>query len=211
MLSSFLQRKGWIAVKIETLEVSGVFSAFKAMRNPLDSWARSDSGDGCLGEKDKELSRKLTTSGPEHAKHLRMIMVWADITMPRYWWTEFDTYRIGVEKISCSTMHTLTKHKLTAENFEHNCINPVEMSQIIDSLNEKIEYYEQHKTEPEAKDIWRNIIQLLPQSFLQTRTVMLSYAALRNIVRQRQGHKLAEWAHFIEWAKTLPESWMIFE
>ena len=209
---------------IETInEVQGFSQAMIAMRNPMDSWGKSDSdwdfdepcefsaGRYTIGEKDRELSTKLQNNGPEHCKHLRMIYVWADITAPRYWWNEFDTYRLGVEKVSCSTMHKLMARPLTENDFEHDCINGLFLKHIIESLNNSMEVYHACKDPDRQQEIWRGIIQSLPQSYLQKRTVCMSYAALRNIVRQRQGHKLIEWAHFINWAKTLPESWMIFE
>ena len=195
---------------IKTLEVAGFFSALKAMRNPMDSWAKSDSRRGSVGKKDRELSMKLAKAGTEHAKHLRMIQVWADITAPRYWWTEFDTYRLGVEKVSCSTMHTLMKRELTVDDFEHDSYPMIELTETTDGINSQMDLYRQYENDPETrKVVWRGIIQMLPQSFLQTRTVMMSYAALRNIYRQREGHKLKEWHQFREWVETLPESWMI--
>ena len=195
---------------IKTLEVAGFFSALKAMRNPMDSWAKSDSRRGSVGKKDRELSMKLANAGTEHAKHLRMVQVWADITAPRYWWTEFDTYRVGVEKVSCSTMHTLMKRKMTEDDFEHDSYPMIELTETIDGINSQMDLYRQYENDPETrKVVWRGIIQMLPQSFLQTRTVMMSYAALRNIYRQREGHKLNEWHQFRDWVETLPESWMI--
>ena len=107
---------------ITTLETAGIGPALHAMRNPMDSWDKSDSvgffDDPVVGEMDKDLSIKLQKSGPEHCKQLRMVMVWADIYAPRYWWNEFDTYRAGVEKVSCSTMHRLMARHLTSEDFE---------------------------------------------------------------------------------------------
>ena len=205
---------------IQTIMVEGFEPAFHAMRNPMDSWAKSDSWyalttdyderpDFKVGPKDQELSLKLQAAGPEHCKHLRMINVWADITGPRYWWTEFDTYRAGVEKISCSTMHKLMARPLTPNDFEHDSINPVLLSDIIFSINEDMARWQKCEDPAEKKKIWRGIIQILPQSYKQNRTVMMSYAALRNIVRQREGHKLVEWQQFIKWASDLPESWMI--
>lgn len=211
---------------IETIgEPSGFLAAIYAMRNPMNSWALSDSelivnhienDDAVLeteviGEKDKALSIKLQNAGPEHCKHLRMIYVWVEITAPRYWWTEADTYRFGVDKVSCSTMHKLMARPLTEDDFEHDGINKEYLSFMLDSINGSIEAYKLCKDEDHKKEIWRGIIQALPQSYLQKRTVCMSYAALRNIVRQRAGHKLIEWEYFINWAKSLPESWMIFE
>jgi len=192
------------------------------MRNPLDSWAKSDTFyieetdhpfwyEAKIGQKDKELSEKLQEAGTEHHKHLRMIMAYADITASLFWWKQFDCYRAGVEKISCSTMHTLMRRPLTPDDFEHDCINDEYLKYVLDSINTSMEAW-RYETDPdEKKIIWRSVIEALPQSFLQTRTVMISYAALRNIVRQRKGHKLKEWAEFIDWCRTLPENWMIFD
>lgn len=196
-------------MKIKTLEVGGFHSAIHAMRNPFDSWKKSDSKTGHIGQNDRELSYKLAKAGTEHAKHLRMVVVWADITAPRYWWTEFDTYRVGVEKVSCSTMHTLMKRDLTLSDFETDSVDLTNFEDRIEYINNEMFLYKNTGSEANKKRIWRGIVQLLPQSFLQKRTVMMSYAALRNIYRQREGHKLIEWQMFREWVKTLPESWMI--
>jgi len=210
-------------LKIETLQVSGFLPAIIAMRNPMDSWARSDTymsyetdriSEAIIGEKDRELSLKLQNAGPEHCKHLRMIVVWANIVASRYWWIEADTYRMGMEKISCSTMHKLMARPLTIDDFEHENGNELALNRIIEMINGRMKNYQElikDSREEEAKKVWREIIQLLPQSYLQRRTVMMSYATLRNIVRQRQNHKLAEWKEFISWCKTLPNSWMIFD
>lgn len=196
-------------MNIKTVELAGIHSAIHAMRNPMDSWDRSDTVPGKVGDKDRELSMKLAHAGTEHSKHLRMVVVWADITAPRYWWTEFDTYRAGVEKVSCSTMHTLMRRPLEEKDFECGCASPIALEKTIEFINSDMELYK-NMVDPEAKEVvWRGIIQLLPQSFLQKRTVMMSYAALRNIYRQREGHKLKEWEYFREWVRKLPESWMI--
>ena len=200
-------------MKIETLEVAGFAPAMKAMRNPLDSWARSDSGlhedsgEYWIGPQDMSLSERLQKAGPEHAKHLRLIQVWADIKAPRYWWTEFDTYRAGVEKLSCSTMHTITKKEFSIDDFEHDD-NPLSSGSAelnASELNSWRDMWLESTGYPDhQKDVWRTLIQNLPQSYIQGRTVMMSYAALRNIVRQRAGHKLKEWQQFIDWVYTLP-------
>lgn len=197
-------------MKIKTLEVGGIHSALIAMRNPMDSWDLSDSVTGMVGEKDKQLSMKLAKAGTEHSKHLRMIVVWANITAPRYWWQEMDTYRAGVEKLSCSTMHKLMARPLEVEDFENDSVSPIALEQTIQYINGDMELYKQNENDEEVKKtLWRGIIQLLPQSYRQKRTVMMSYAALRNIYRQREGHKLKEWQQFREWVEGLPESWMI--
>lgn len=218
-------------MKIETMEVAGFRPALKAMRNPMDSWEKSDSAYavGCfrtigknkietitdlvtdirVGDADRNLSDRLQLAGPEHCKHLRMIQVWANITAPRYWWTEFDTYRMGVEKVSCSTMHKLMARPLTSDDFEVDDKDSpgfqIFLQYLIDLMNE----YNEVEDHAEKKEMWKHLIQMLPQSYLQKRTVMMSYAALRNIYRQRKGHKLKEWQTFREWVETLPESWMI--
>ena len=224
-------------MKIDTLDVHGIMPAMHAMRNPMDSWSRSDTyiqmknlddfdKDGqpmyrlfdpekaIVGECDRGLSMKLQKAGPEHCKHLRMIMCWADIWAPRYWWQEFDTYRQGVEKVSCSTMHKLTSRELTDEDFETEEDNYLARNLTLsrkNTLNAMIGYYKIEEDHEEKTKIWRGLIQILPQNYIQRRTVMMSYAALRNIVRQREGHKLKEWKTFIDWVRTLPESWMIFD
>lgn len=205
-------------MKIETLDVQGFIPAMHAMRHPLQSYARNDTvintdGNVVIGPNDQDLSLRLQKAGPEHCKHLRMIMVWADITAPLTWWKQANCYRNGVEKISTSTMHTLMKHELTADDFEpcnDGCYGQ-RLLETVDYINELIRAYNAEQDPETKKKIWEYVIQILPQSFLQKRTVMFSYAALRNIVRQRNGHKLSQWSSFIDWAKSLPESWMIFE
>ena len=201
----------------------GFSQAISAMRNPMNSWKLSDSewdydnvyeyylGDFNIGEKDKDLSLRLQAAGPEHCKHLRMIYVWTDIIAPRYWWNEFDTYRLGVEKVSCSTMHKLMARPLEKDDFEHDCLNDEFLDNVIESLNGSMMAYNLCTDQDHKKEIWRGIIQALPQSYLQKRTVCMSYAALRNIVKQREDHKLKEWQVFIDWCKSLPNNWMIFE
>lgn len=207
---------------ITTLSTYGFSDAIWAMRNPMDSWAKSDSFYSPtenidmayhIGTKDKDLSLRLQKAGPEHCKHLRMIFVYADITAMRAWWNEFDTYRNGVEKISCSTMHKLMARHLTLNDFEYSEGNKDMLESIIAAINARMDNWKSlvDVNDEMAKDVWREVIELLPQSYKQKRTVMMSYAALRNIVRQRKGHKLKEWRQFIEWAESLPESWMIFE
>jgi len=204
-------------MKIQLLDYAGILPAMTAMRNPMNSWDRNDTQIDFkemrikVGSADKGLSEKLQKAGPEHAKHLRMIMVWADINAPRYWWNEFDTYRAGVEKVSCSTMHKLMSRELTTDDFETDAKHSYALLSAVHEINVRIGRYHSEE-DPEAKKaIWREIIQILPQSYIQKRTAMMSYAALRNIYRQREGHKLKEWQEFREWCESLPESWMITE
>lgn len=197
-------------MEIQTIILAGTSIALDAMRNPYKSWDRTDTeykgGTLVIGPKDKRLALDLQKSGPEHAKHLRMIMVWARITAPRYWWQQFDTYRVGVEKISTSTMHTLMRKHLTEKDFEGFVFPGV-----IDSLNMAIDAWRTAEDPKEKHRIEMNVIRNLPQSFLQERTVMMSYAAIRNMYKQRKGHKLEEWAQFLKWADGLPNAWMINE
>ena len=202
-------------IKIRTLEVAGIGPAIHAMRNPYDSWEKSDTHQGKIGDKDRKLSDKLSKAGTEHCKHLRMCMVWAEIEQaPIYWWKEFDTYRMGVEKLSCSTMHTIMNKPLQLSDFscEHlTVIGTQQLQETIDTLNEYRRLYNMVDDKELKKLYWWQFIQLLPSSYNQRRTVMMSYAALRQICKQRKGHKLDEWHTFINWCKTLPESWMILD
>ena len=191
-------------IKIKTLEVAGIGPAIHAMRNPYDSWEKSDTHHGLIGEADKALSEKLSAAGTEHCKHLRMCIVWAEIEAPLYWWKEFDTYRTGVEKLSCSTMHTITKRPFSKDMFSENVGQSV-----VDLLEIMRGFYLAAETPERKKAYWRQIIENLPSGFIQRRTVMMSYAALRQICKQRKGHKLYEWHDFRQWAFGLPEGWMI--
>jgi len=198
-------------MKIETLEVAGIGPAVRALRNPYSNWSLSDTKHGMIGPKDMHLSDRLAKSGGSHSKHLRMIQVWAEIWAPRYWWTEFDTYRQGVERLSTSTMHTLTKTQLTRENFEWSG-NVDDLTGMISSLNELIEEYRQADragTPSDRELAFRVLKQSLPESFIQRRTVMASYQALRHMYEDRAGHRLREWQTFRAWCETLPEAWMI--
>lgn len=207
-------------MEIQTLEVAGFAPALKAMRNPFMSYEKSDTvkteDEIVVGPADKALSVKLQNAGSEHCKHLRMIMVWADVKGTLTWWKQADCYRFGVEKVSTSTMHKLMSRPLTVKDFapiktEQGEYWSSELMTVIEMINNKIEKYK-NCTEPEQKKIiWQEAVNLLPESYLQLRTVMFSYAALRNIVRQRKGHKLPDWKYFIDWVHTLPNSWMIFE
>lgn len=198
-------------IKFEKTEVHGLEPALRGMRNPLDSWAKSDSffsdvtdEDNCIGNADAELASRLIKSGTEHCKFLRQIVCWVDITAPRFWWMEFDTYRHGVEKNSCSTMHTIMKREFTPDDF-----TPLTGKPVIDELNGLRQSYLDAKDDHQKKLFWRALIEKLPQGYMQKRTVMMSYQAIRAMCHQRKGHKLSEWHDFIDWAKTLPESWML--
>ena len=197
-----------------TVPIDSIEYAMHAMRNPMNSWDKNDtvawSEDNDIyikiGPNDKGLSTKLMLAGPEHRKHLRFIMAYVDITAPLYWWKEFDTYRAGVEKISTSTMHKLNSRELRVEDF--SIVDEEERIyytlDVLPRLNYKI------KQSKEDKTAWEKLVHELPSSYLQKRSVMMSYAALKNICDQREGHKLKEWHDFIDWAHGLPYSELIF-
>ena len=205
-------------MKIENTEVYGFKSALRAMRNPLDSWDKSDSYllrdykvfsdtyeeniEGfVLGNNDKILSQKLVKAGTEHCKHLRIIQVWFDLTLPRYVWTEFDTYQ-HVNKISCSTMHTLMKKPITVDMFEDG--EDYISDEIINNLNHIIELYKTCQY-PNLKTGYKQWTKsLLPESFLEKRTINTSYMTLMNIYKQRKNHELLSWHTICDWIKVLP-------
>lgn len=193
-------------IKFENTEVCGIGHAIRGMRNPMNSWDKSDSYEDIiyntfkLGENDKGLAMKLSKAGTDHRKFLRMITVYADITAPLYWWREYDTYKVGTVANSCSTMHTIHKRDLTLDDFSINNSQAGYYVDIIIDLNALRKKY------CETKDIetFRALIGLLPSSYNQKRTVMLNYEVLANIYKSRQGHKLKEWHEFIEWIEGLP-------
>lgn len=203
-------------INIHTLKVEGIPEALHGMRNPKDSWNLSDTElnreteAGCwIGDNDWKLALQLSSGGSVHAKYRRMIFVWADITAPLYWWKEFDTYRIGVEKNSCSTMHTLHKRDLTGDDFSYEHLCGTAMNCLTDTIN-LINCYRRmfikavKSQDPNAKDYWWQMIQLLPSSFNQKRTVCMSYEALSNMWEYRHNHKLDEWRDFCLYVEKLP-------
>ena len=186
------------------------------MRNPMNSWDKMDSHDTdglfFLGEKDKQLMKKLAKAGTDHRKFMRMITVYVDITAPLYWWKEFDTYKVGTVANSCSTMHKIDEKIFEREDFsiehihnfsEHHWM--VCMDNIISSLNVAREKY----LETKDKNYWWQMIQLLPSSYNQKRSVMLNYEVLSNMYKSRKNHKLDEWRDFCKWMEDLPFSYLI--
>ena len=182
-------------------------------RNPLNSWDKSDSGwdtDGnySIGERDLDLLLRLSRAGSDHGKFRRMIPVLVTITAPLYWWKEFDTYKVGTTANSCSTMHTIHKKPFTTDDFsdenltEYSCDT---LNSIIDDLN----FNRQMFLDTGAREFWDSIIQILPTSYNQRRTVALNYEVLRNIYFARRNHKLREWHILCDWIKTLPHSEII--
>lgn len=234
-------------ILIEKTEVMGFEQAIRGMRNPMNSWDRSDSGickggdsgigcDNCaadpfcghtydhsfqIGKNDHELMMKLVKGGPVHAKFRRMIAVYVDITAPLYWWKEFDTYKVGTVANSCSTMHKIHAKEFALDDFSHEHLLPdliVKSNDIpipyrpLNLLYDTIEalnVYREKFLETKEKDWWWQMIQLLPSSFNQKRTLMLNYEVLAGIYPMRRNHKLDEWKIFCEWIEGLPYSVII--
>ena len=240
-------------IKIENAEIVGWEAAIRGMRNPMNSWEKSDSFecvynnpifDSCekcvfrtgeepndicirgdmsfvIGPNDHKLMMKLRNAGTDHRKFMRMIVVYLDITAPLYWWKEFDTYKVGTVANSCSTMHKIHEKEFTLEDFscedlmtetvglnnftEGTCSYDI-LKATIDLLN----YYRRCYIEDgRSKDDWRQLIQLLPSSYNQKRTVMLNYEVLANMYKSRRNHKLDEWRDFCDWINELPYSELI--
>lgn len=240
-------------LKIENAEVLGWDAAIRGMRNPLNSWEKSDSqflrdpDYGCfgvcpcaelvdcdcchVGPNDLKLMNTLRNAGTDHRKFMRMITVYLDITAPLYWWKEFDTYKVGTVANSCSTMHKIAAKEFTLDDFSHEHLDtfrgltmyaPQEyhfssldlLKLQVDVLNQwRTRYLNALKAETEtglpAKDIWWQMIQLLPSSYNQKRTVMLNYEVLANMYKSRRNHKLDEWHTFCDWIEGLPYSKLI--
>lgn len=206
-------------IQIDLIEMGGFKAALWGMRNPKDSWSKSDSVfdvpdrdvNVLIGECDLDLAKRLADGGSVHGKFRRMMKVWVNIKAPLYWWKEFDTYRFGVEKDSCSTMHTLHKRDLTGDDFSYEHLYGTAENGLVETIN-IINHYRRlyveavEKHDPIAKDYWWNMIQLLPSSFNQLRTVELNYEVLANICEYRANHKLDEWRDFVIWAEKLPYS-----
>lgn len=236
-------------ITITNVETYGWEAAIRGMRNPMNSWDKSDSAFGrnleipysqnnpiimfdkygvetYIGDNDLDLMKRLAKAGTDHRKFMRMITVSCDITAPLYWWKEFDTYKVGTVANSCSTMHKIHANRFSIDDFAHEYIwddehprtqlvgtedNPVYLddTQIIiytvGMLNELRELYLKTKD----KRYWYKMIQLLPSSYNQKRTVMLNYEVLANMYRSRKNHKLDEWNTFCYWIETLPYSGLI--
>lgn len=216
-------------MKFEKTEVWGFEHALRGMRNPLESWNKSDSGYGysesplkfVVGKNDLELAQKLIRAGEPHRKFMRQIFVSVDITAPLYWWKEFDTYKVGTVANSTSTMHKLASTPITEECFEMDdfvsifdndiCKYAVQENQTSELKNIwknficVLEKLRQKYNETKDKRYWKELIRLLPESWLQTRTITMNYENILNMLTYRQNHKLTEWSEsFINWTKSLP-------
>lgn len=193
-------------MNIDKTQVFGFEPAIRGMRNPLNSWDKSDSyylfGRDTIGKNDLNLAQRLIKAGTEHSKFLRFIMVWCDMDLPLYVWKEMDTYKF-IEKNSCSTMHKITSRQLTEEDFEHDKWTSGKENYLC-YLNVFIKKYKEAESKELKEAIFRTIIQDLPSSYIQKRTIVTNYAELRNIYKQRKNHKLQEWHRVCEWIKTLP-------
>ena len=217
-------------LKIENFEVTGWEAAIRGMRNPKNSWEKSDSQtcancNGCLpgqecerykngtfiGPNDLDLMTRLRNAGTDHRKFMRMIIVYLDITAPLYYWKEFDTYKVGTVANSCSTMHKIADKEFTLEDFSCEHLENswlAHLKETIRLLNEARDAYNWCNTDAK-KDWWWQMIQLLPSSYNQKRTVMLNYEVLANIYDSRKDHKLDEWHTFCHWIEELPYSELI--
>lgn len=207
-------------IKIENVEVVGFAAAIRGMRNPMNSWSKSDScfcpNEPCcegncsmmIGPNDLDLMKRLRNAGTDHRKFMRMIAVYIDITAPLYWWKEYDTYKVGTVANSCSTMHKIAEKEFTLEDFSCEHLTPwneTVLANLIVELNANRDRYLQTK----EKEDWWQMIQLLPSSYNQKRTVMLNYEVLANMYKSRKDHKLDEWRNFCLWIKILPYSELI--
>lgn len=206
-------------IKFENTSVFGWDSAIRGMRNPLNSWDKSDSSflnlnnyQGItIGVNDLNLMKQLIKAGSDHSKFMRMINVTVDITAPLYWWKEFDTYKVGTVRNSCSTMHTIHKRPFDRCDFSFDKVlggTNAFINHIIAELNGYRDMYANTK----QKEYWYTLIQLLPSSYNQRATVQLNYAVLRNMYHSRKNHKLDEWSEgFTAWVESLPYSELITE
>lgn len=235
-------------IKIENTEVYGFESAIRGMRNPMNSWDKSDSfhnckdhdvciGDcglwcsGAIGDNDLKLMKNLVKAGSDHSKFMRMITVTCDITAPLYFYKEWDTYKVGTVRNSCSTMHKIASKEFTLDDFSHEHLVTFDFQhyQINDTEEEALVYlqtaaldilnvavqalnaYRDLYLKTKDKKYWWQMIQLLPSSYNQRATVQLNYAVLRNMYHARKNHKLDEWHTFCEWVESLPYSELITE
>lgn len=195
-------------LKLERFSVMNFDNAIRGARNPMNSWARSDSffdGDGnfVFGENDLDLAKRLCAAGSDHRKFIRMIFVSVDITAPLYWWKEFDTYKVGTVANSTSTMHKIHSKEFSREDFSVDKLDGASL-EVMDGLIAYMEDVRKKYVETKDKSLWYDLIQLLPSSYNQMRTVTFNYENLRNMYFARRGHKLDEWHVFCDWVASLP-------
>lgn len=206
-------------IKVEHIKVFNFEGAIRGLRNPMNSWAKSDSryattldeatianvkkGEFLIGTNDLDLMKRLYKAGSEHRKYLRQIFVSFDITAPLYWWKEFDTYKVGTVANSCSTMHKIHSKNLTLEDFSTEHLTEYSKQALKRYLG-VIDMYSAEYNNSKEKNDWWQIIQLLPSSYNQKRTVTMNYENVITMIKQRTGHKLDEWNDFVEILKNLP-------
>ena len=217
-------------IKIENVSVHGFKEAIRGMRNPLNSWDKSDSlfidaeftddenefetAEMCGGylpvvkNNDLNLMRKLVNVGTDHRKFMRMITVYVDITAPLYWWKEADTYKVGTVRNSCSTMHKITEKEFTLDDFSNEHLSDDSIKLLRDIVF-VLNFHREKYLETKDKLFWWQIIQLLPSSYNQRSTLMLNYEVLANMYHSRKSHKLDEWVEFCKWIETLPYAELI--
>ena len=196
-------------IRIERVSVMNLENAVRGARNPMNSWAKSDSyydekGNYVLGPVDLDLAHRLATAGSDHRKFLRQIFVSVDITAPLYWWKEFDTYKVGTVANSCSTMHKIHVKAFDRDDFSHDRLDEAGLA-ALDALVGYLESERQKFCDDKTnRQPWHNMIQLLPSSYNQMRTVSLNYENLINMYYARKTHKLAEWHTYCDWIASLP-------
>ena len=211
-------------IKFDETLVFGFDPAIRGMRNPMNSWDKSDSyytwpsdEEFHIGQNDYDLMMKLRNAGTDHRKFMRMICVYVDITAPLYWWKEFDTYKVGTVANSCSTMHKIQAKEFTLDDFSHEHLG-YDGRAILKDIIGYLNFYREQFVDKDIKswnelkskkDIWWQMIQLLPSSYNQKRTVMLNYEVLANMYKSRKAHKLDEWHEFCKWIEKLPKSELI--
>ena len=218
---------------IENEEIVGWESAIRGMRNPMNSWDKSDSEfnvscrvcksehyrnkcDNCLysdgnillGNNDLDLMKRLVKAGTDHRKFMRMIVVYADVTAPLYWWKEADTYKVGTVRNSCSTMHKITEKEFSLDDFSHEHLSD-DSIKLLKDIVFILNFHREKYLETKDKNYWWQLIQLLPSSYNQRATLMLNYEVLANMYHSRKNHKLDEWHIFCDWIETLPHSELI--
>ena len=207
-------------IKITNAEVCGWDAAIRGMRNPMNSWDKSDSKHWretivghdveyrAIGRNDLTLMKELVEAGSDHAKFMRMINVTMDVTAPLYWWKEWDTYKIGTVANSCSTMHKIADKEFTLDDFSHEHLMQGGL-ECIKNLCKDLNMCREQYLAKHDKEWWWQMIQLLPSSYNQKRTVMMNYAVLRNMYHARRNHKLDEWRNFCSWVESLPYAELI--
>lgn len=205
-------------IKFEQTDVWGFEHAIRGMRNPLNSWDRIDSGyyklgdvtGYSIGKNDADLMHRLMKGGQPHRKFLRQIMVSVDITAPLYWWKEFDTYKVGTTANSCSTMHKIHAKQFEIDDFSHDHLTELGMDHLYDTI-EVLNLMRNSFLDSKDKAYWYDMIQTLPTSYNQKRTITMNYENLLNMLEYRRGHKLEEWRTFCEWIRELPYGNLLWE